>query len=535
MGGLLGRGNQGASRRQARRFGQLSRAAGQRQWGTGPAAAGELSRIAGHLRTPEPPSAEAFPGMYPPFPPSPAFPASPPPPPAAPEPAGYGTPPYLARRAAPELSTAAAPDTVPRAPDTPASQRRRGIGEDTAELTLTPVPEPVAPPAEPTRHRVPPGDGPGIVRQWPRREPEPPPAAVARPMEHPQPAGHPPRAEEAGRRREPAAAADRSALTAPGLARAAEPDGREAQEREGRGNRLDMAAVLAAVREVPGVHDAVLRREPGGGQTLRLDLAEAVDPRAVEREVAALLRARLGVNAAPAPPADTPAADPVVEPSGEAAKLPSPVETTEPSGIEPSGTEISGGARRGPEGRRDGASAIAAAPTDAPPADDEPIEPESIAAGPIAPSHVGAGAMATRASRRSDPLDRAAMRVVLERVQVVTAGLEAAVEVGLAVGGIRAVGRAAGPAVEEHVLRAAAAATTDAVDVLLAGRARCAMEHVGTYHASTTEVALVVIMLLSPAGPERLTGAAPVHGDARQAAARATLAALNRRLTALLP
>ncbi len=230
------------------------------------------------------------------------------------------------------------------------------------------------------------------------------------------------------------------------------------------------AEVLAVVRGVAGVRDASLYDTPDRGRILRLDVEDEADGAAVGRDVARVLRDRFSMGAA------------LARPSGELQAL-----------------------GRYPHG------AIG----------DSPHVIEAEARG-SSTSYMDGG------TSGSGP------RVLLERVQVAIAGLEAAVEVCLAVGGVRAVGRAAGPAVEGHVVRAAAAATADAVHVLLGGRARCAVEYVDVLPAGTTTVALAVLLLLTDQGPERLVGAAPVDGDARQASARAALAALNRRLETLL-
>jgi len=106
--------------------------------------------------------------------------------------------------------------------------------------------------------------------------------------------------------------------------------------------------------------------------------------------------------------------------------------------------------------------------------------------------------------------------------------------VRLSYDGVRAAGHASAPAVDSHVLRAAAVATTDAVDGLLAGRGRCVIEHVALVSAGTCEVAVVVLLLVAAGWVEQLSGSAVAAGDPRQAVVRATLAALNRRLEGVL-
>ncbi|MGH3660535.1 MAG: hypothetical protein ACRDTQ_01580, partial [Micromonosporaceae bacterium] len=130
--------------------------------------------------------------------------------------------------------------------------------------------------------------------------------------------------------------------------------------------------------------------------------------------------------------------------------------------------------------------------------------------------------------------DAAGVSVAVEQVQVVTAGLEAAVEVGLAIGGMRVAGRASGPAQEWHVLRAAVTATIEALGMLLAGRARLALEYAEVVPAGPARLAVVSLLSLSGAGSERIAGAAPVTGENPDAAVLATIAAVRRQLPDLL-
>ena len=128
----------------------------------------------------------------------------------------------------------------------------------------------------------------------------------------------------------------------------------------------------------------------------------------------------------------------------------------------------------------------------------------------------------------------AGLPVSVEQVQVVTAGLEAAVEVGLAIGGVRVAGRASGPAHDWHVLRAAVTATIEALGMLLAGRARLALEYAEVVSAGPSKVAVVSLLWLSSTGAERIAGAAPVAGEPPDAAVLATIAAVRGQLPDLL-
>jgi hypothetical protein len=139
-----------------------------------------------------------------------------------------------------------------------------------------------------------------------------------------------------------------------------------------------------------------------------------------------------------------------------------------------------------------------------------------------------------------------AARVLVEHVQVTNLGVDATVDVrlGLCRGGARvgyADGAGRGPAIDAYLLRPAAEAAADAVNVLLGDSStgplgRCFVEHVAVVPFGVVEVAVVVALLTHGHGGEtdHVTGSAIVSGDPRQAVVRATLAALNRRLSALL-
>lgn len=138
------------------------------------------------------------------------------------------------------------------------------------------------------------------------------------------------------------------------------------------------------------------------------------------------------------------------------------------------------------------------------------------------------------------PGDQPGPRVVIENVQVNTFGTDATVAVRLVVGDRAAAGEASGPAVDGYLLRLCAMATAGAVDELLAmsnhvdGPARCYVEHAAAVPLGSCEVAVVVLLLSCGGWVEQLAGSAVVTGDDRHAMVRATLAAVNRRLEALL-
>jgi hypothetical protein len=272
---------------------------------------------------------------------------------------------------------------------------------------------------------------------------------------------------------------------------------------------FDVAAVLAAVRGVGGVRDASLRTSPGGAHTLRLDLADGADPAQVSREVARLLQERMGLAAAPqhTPPASAARIVP------RQATYGTPIQPVPPPAALP-------GAH--------------AAPAPGVPFASAPRRRHPVAAvREPAPGTEGAPVRSPRSGAGSG------LRVVIDHIQVSTYGHDATVEVRLAAGAERAVGRASGPAVDGYLLRLCAASATAAIDHLLnaapagAGR-RCLVEHVAVVPFGSCEVAVTVVLLVFNGLVEQLTGSALVAGDPRQAVVRATLAAVNRRLEALL-
>ena len=81
--------------------------------------------------------------------------------------------------------------------------------------------------------------------------------------------------------------------------------------------------------------------------------------------------------------------------------------------------------------------------------------------------------------------------------------------------------------------------TTDAAELLAHsdhpdGPARCFVEHAAAVPFGNSQVAVVVLLLSCNGWVEQLAGSAVVAGDDRHAMVRATLAAVNRRLEALL-
>lgn len=156
-------------------------------------------------------------------------------------------------------------------------------------------------------------------------------------------------------------------------------------------------------------------------------------------------------------------------------------------------------------------------------------DPEPVAAGAAAP------ASAADPQPAGSTTARASARLVIERLQLRSAGLEVRCAVTLGCAGRTATGEAAGAANSSGMLRAVSAATLRAVEQLATAPIRLEIEHLELISTGAESTVVVWATMLTGAGTARLTGAAAVRHDLRQAGVRATLDALNRRLAPLLP
>jgi hypothetical protein len=126
-------------------------------------------------------------------------------------------------------------------------------------------------------------------------------------------------------------------------------------------------------------------------------------------------------------------------------------------------------------------------------------------------------------------------RPAIQRMHLVSSGLDVTATVTLSYAGVSASGEATGTATQSGVQRAVAMATLHSVEQLVVKPARFELEHIEITPTGRDRTVVVAVTMLGRAGSERLTGAAAVREDVRQAVIRATLAALNRRLEPLLP
>jgi hypothetical protein len=125
-------------------------------------------------------------------------------------------------------------------------------------------------------------------------------------------------------------------------------------------------------------------------------------------------------------------------------------------------------------------------------------------------------------------------RPSIQRMHLVSSGLDISAEVTLGFADRSAVGEAQGTATQSGVQRAVALATLRAVEALVDGKARFDLDHLEVTQTGRDRTVVAGVTLVTPTGSERLTGAAVVREDVRQAVIRATLDGINRRLGALL-
>jgi hypothetical protein len=254
----------------------------------------------------------------------------------------------------------------------------------------------------------------------------------------------------------------------------------------------DTASVVAALRAVPGVADAEILPEPGGGPgTLRLQLAPGADEVLVATTVHRLLGERFGLG----------------------------VDAGRVQVVEEAVTRRTHAAPPGP-------TAVA----------DEPGPPAPPAPGPPGPtSGVGApgGASTWGAPAESAPAP-GRTRLLIHRMQLVSAQQGVMSEVTLQLLGRDHTGSADAATTPTSVHRSVALATLRAVEEALGRRVRFELEHLETAVLGNDRAVLVEVSMITRHGSERLTGVSAVREDARQAVIRATLDALNRRIETFL-
>ena len=238
----------------------------------------------------------------------------------------------------------------------------------------------------------------------------------------------------------------------------------------------DHRALVAALLGVPGVAAAAVEPLGGGPGTLRLQLVSGADEVDVAGAVNRLLRSRFGLA------------------------------------VDADRVRVLGGS--GPASSGLAGTPAVAAPQPAPEAEPSDAVDERVE---------------EPASSRA-----ASSRLVIDRVQLVSAGLGVTVSVTLRAGDRSVVGEAEGAATATALHRSVAEATLRAVEAVVDQKVRFAVEHVEIASTGEERTALVVVSMLTERVTQRLSGASVVREDVRQAVIRGVLAAVNRRVEPML-
>ena len=135
---------------------------------------------------------------------------------------------------------------------------------------------------------------------------------------------------------------------------------------------------------------------------------------------------------------------------------------------------------------------------------------------------------------QAEPYEDMHPRPSIQRMHLVSSGLDVTATVTLGHLAMSASGECMGTATQTGVHRAMANATLRAVEGLLSHTVRFELEHVEVAPTGRERTAIVAVTMLGDGGGVRLTGAAAVREDPRQAVIRATLDAVNRRIERLL-
>jgi hypothetical protein len=305
------------------------------------------------------------------------------------------------------------------------------------------------------------------------------------------------------------------------------------------------ATLLDALRAVPGVATADLEPDdrPEGAGTLRLQLAPGADEIAVATSVNRVLREQFGLavdagrvqvveESVPfAPPA--PPVQPLGDPYADVPAAPAPVADVsplEPVPPAPPGRPTLTAVPGYVEPEADAGEPV----TTVPPAEaTPPTQTPGTATTETTEttvSDVGTGETITpRLIESTRP-----PRILIQRMQLVSAGLGVTTSVSLTWQGHAYVGECSAAATPTSVHRSVATATLRALEEVVGTAARFELEQLEINQLGPDRAVVVVVSMLTKLGSERLTGVSVVREDVRQAVIRATLDALNRRLESLL-
>lgn len=255
--------------------------------------------------------------------------------------------------------------------------------------------------------------------------------------------------------------------------------------------------VQEAVRRLSGVASASVRwPDPLGPATLRVEFAPGADHAQVTQEVLEALRDIGG--------ADTDSLEVRLSEPGDT--VGAAVTTPAQSATATAGT---------------GTAAVPGRAVAAEAADPGAARTSSAAAGADLPA----------------PADGRLDRPIFTAMLVERGQLDTNVEVVLELSDRRLTGRAEGLTTRDDVVRTAASAALSALREILPERVRLQLDWLEIADPGAPgrpQLVHASVICLTPAGEETYVGAAMVRGDLREAAVRATLDAVNRRLLRLL-
>ena len=280
------------------------------------------------------------------------------------------------------------------------------------------------------------------------------------------------------------------------------------------------ATLLDALRAVPGVAAADLESDdrPEGAGTLRLQLAPGADEIAVATSVNRVLREQFGlaVDAGRVQVVEesvplAPAAAPSTEPAAAVAAEPVLAAAPEPKPALPPRPTL----------------------TAVPPYPETVLETDEV---PAAETAVSTPMVEDVDETITPQLIESTRppRILIQRMQLVSAGLGVTTSVSLTWLGQAYAGECSAAATPTSVHRSVATATLRALEEVVGSDARFELEQLEINQLGPDRAVVVVVAMLTKMGSERLTGVSVVREDVRQAVIRATLDALNRRLESLL-
>jgi hypothetical protein len=275
--------------------------------------------------------------------------------------------------------------------------------------------------------------------------------------------------------------------------------------------------LLEALRAVPGVASADIEPDerPEGAGTLRLQLDPGADEVQVATSVNRVLREQFGLAVDANRVQVVEESVPVRPRLGVAEAQPDDEPEVPEAAPRPTLTAV--------PGFRDAPAPADEADADAVPTS-EPVAQQGPAAGSTVVDSVDPGVQPARTTR-----------ILIQKMQLVSAGLGVTTEVTLGWAGAPHSGESDAAATPTSVHRAVAQATLRAVDSVLDGSARFELEQLEINQLGPDRAVVVVVSMLTKSGSERLTGVSVVREDVRQAVIRATLDSLNRRIEHLLP